>query len=103
MGKTLVSRNFFSPIVHFSTVVWTLLCIVGTWFVILKYGILLNGLIAVALTFVFAALIWAGPFLVLLILSLYVEPADARGPVTSFQELIRRGLKETASSLEEDF
>jgi len=59
--------------IYYSTLVWTIFCFTGTWFVILKYGILRDGAIAVILTFFFAAAIWAVPLIGLILLSLYVE------------------------------
>ncbi len=87
------SRSWFSPVVHYSTLAWTIFCILGAWFVILKYGILLKGLIAIVLTFLFAAGFWAIPFIGLILLSLYVDPPEESPPVVSLKELIRRGMK----------
>lgn len=87
------SRSWFSPIVHYSTLVWTIFCILGTWFVILKYGILLKGLIAIVLTFLFAAGFWIIPFTGLILLSFIVDPPEESHPYVAFRELIKRGLR----------
>ncbi len=67
-------RGWFSQIISYSMLSWTIICFIGTWFVILNYGILLNGLIAVMTTFFFAAAIWVVPLVGLILLSLWVAP-----------------------------
>ncbi len=102
MESRFFSRGFLSPIVHYSTVVWTLFCIVGTWFVILKYDILPRGLIAIGFTFLFAAAIWGGPFIGLLILSLFTDPPEHSRPILTFQELIKQGIRRGSESPGQD-
>jgi hypothetical protein len=89
------SKSWFSPIVYYSTVVWTIFCFVGTWFVILKYGLLIEGLFAVVMTFFFAAAAWAIPLMGLVLLSLYVDPQEEPPPYVPFEDLIRRGMRKS--------
>ena len=42
----------------------------------LKYGILLDGFIAVVITFLFAATVWVIPLTGLILLSLFVTPSE---------------------------
>ncbi len=92
MGKGPFSRSWFSTMFHYAALAWTVFCILGTWFVIIKYGILSDGLIATAVTFFFAAAIWALPFTGLVLLSLYVAPPEeSPAPLITFKELIKRG------------
>lgn len=93
MGTRLFSKVWFSTLVHYSTLAWTIFCIIGTWFIILKHGIILKGLSAVALTFFFAVFIWAIPFTVLIVFSLMVTPPDAPSPSVPFKTLIKRGMR----------
>ncbi len=93
MGTRLFSKVWFSTVVHYSTLAWTIFCIIGTWFIILKYGILLKGLFAVILTFFFAAFIWAIPFTMLILLSLFVTPPEEGHPSVPFKDLIKRGMR----------
>jgi len=86
------SKSWFSPIISYSILFWTIICFVGTWLVILKYGILLKGLIGIVTTFFFAAAIWAIPFTALILVSLYVNPSDESPPSVTFKELIRKGM-----------
>jgi hypothetical protein len=74
---------------------WTILCVVGTWFVILKYGILLEGLIAIVTTFFFAAILWVIPLTVLILLSLWASPEETPPSYVMFKELIKRGMKKS--------
>lgn len=84
MEKRVLRRGSFSPIISYSIFSWTILCFVGTWFIILKYGILLEGFIAVATTFFFAATAWVIPLTGLILLSLFVTPsAKSRPPSPS--------------------
>jgi hypothetical protein len=69
------SKSWFSSIISYSIFSWTIICFIGTWFVILKHGILLDGLIAVMTTFFFAATVWVIPFTGLILLSLYLTPS----------------------------
>ena len=93
MGTRLLSKGWFSTVVHYSTLAWTIFCIIGTWFIILKYGIILKGLFAVVLTFLFAAFVWAIPFTVLILLSLFVTPSEEAQPSVPFKDLIKRGVR----------
>jgi hypothetical protein len=86
------SKSWFSPVISYSILSWTILCFIGTWFVILKYGILLEGLIAIITTFFFAATIWVIPLTGLIILSLYVTSSEESSPPVMFKELIRKGM-----------
>jgi hypothetical protein len=93
MGTKLFSKVWFSTVIHYSTLAWTIFCIIGTWFIILKYGILLKGLFGVLLTFFFAAFIWAIPFTALILLSLFVTPSEDPPPSVEFKDLIKRGMR----------
>ncbi len=75
MEATGLGRSRFSPLIVYSIVVWTILCFMGTWFIILGYGILRGGLVATLVTFFFAAVIWAIPVAGLALLYLYAIPA----------------------------
>ncbi len=68
-------KSWFSQVISYSIISWTIICFIGTWFVIMNYGILLDGLIAVMTTFFFAAVIWVVPFMGLVFLSLWAAPA----------------------------
>jgi hypothetical protein len=75
MEKRVFRKSRFSQVISYLILSWTILCFIGTWFVILNYGILLNGFIAVMTTFFFAAVIWVIPFAGLVLLSLWVPSA----------------------------
>jgi len=92
METRAFSKGWFSPIISYSILSWTIICFIGTWFVILKYGILFGGLIAVMTTFLFAAAIWVIPLTGLILLSLYVTPPENPPPSVRFVELIRKGM-----------
>lgn len=92
METRVFSKSWFSLIISYSILVWTIICIIGTWFIILKYGVLLKGLIAVVTTFFFAAAIWVIPLTGLILLSLYVTPPEESPPSVMFKELIRKGM-----------
>ncbi len=96
METRVFSRSWFSLIISYSILAWTILCIIGTWFVILKYGILMEGLIAIVTTFFFAATFWVIPLTGLIFLSLWVTPADESPRHVMFKELIRRGMRRGA-------
>lgn len=76
METRVLRKSWLSPIISYSILVWTFLCFLGTWFVILKYGILFEGLIAVVITFFFAATLWVIPLTGLILLSLFVNPSE---------------------------
>jgi hypothetical protein len=89
-------RSRFSSFVYYSMLVWTILCFIGTWVVILKYGILLKGLAALAMTFFFAAALWMIPLSGLILLSLYIAPREESPPAVMFKELIRKGMSSSS-------
>lgn len=76
METRVLRKNWFSPVISYSILSWTILCFIGTWFVILKYGILLDGFIAVVITFLFAATLWVIPLTGLILLSVFVTPSE---------------------------
>lgn len=76
METRVLRKNWFSPVISYSILSWTTLCFIGTWFVILKYGILLDGFIAVVITFLFAATLWVIPLTGLILLSVFVTPSE---------------------------
>jgi glucan phosphoethanolaminetransferase (alkaline phosphatase superfamily) len=92
MGTSVLRKSWFSPIISYSMLSWTILCFVGTWFIILRYGILLEGLIAVVITFFFAATVWVIPLTGLILLSLFVTPSEESRPFVMFKELIQKGM-----------
>ena len=92
METKVFSKSWFSPIISYSILTWTIICFIGTWFVILKYGILLEGLIAIMTTFFFGATLWVIPLTGLILLSLYVAPSEESRPSVTFKELIRKGM-----------
>ena len=75
---------------------WSIICLIGTWFIILKYGILLEGIFAVGMTFLFAFAFWAIVLAVLILLSLFITPPEEPTPSIRFEELIRRGMKHSS-------
>jgi len=93
METRVFSKSWFSFIISYLILGWTVICIIGTWFIILKYGILLKGLIAVVTTFFFAAAIWVIPLTGLILLSLFVTPPEESPPSVMFKELIRKGMR----------
>ena len=93
METRVFSKSWFSPIISYSILSWTMICFIGTWFVILRYGILLEGLIAIMTTFFFAAALWFIPLAGLILLSLYVTPSEESPPTVMFKELIRKGVR----------
>ncbi len=96
METRAFSKSWFSPIISYSILSWTIICFIGTWFVILKYGILLEGLIAVVTTFFFGATIWVIPLTGLILLSLYVTPSEESPPSVMFKELLKRGMRRSS-------
>ncbi len=93
MGTRLFSKEWFSTLVHYVTLAWTIFCIIGTWFFILTYGILQQGLLAVILFFLFAAGIWAIPLAGLICLSLWASPPDGTISSVPFKDLIKKGMR----------
>lgn len=74
METRTFKKEWVSQMISYSILSWTMVCFIGTWFIILNYGILLNGLIAIMTTFFFAAVIWVVPFMGLVLLSLWAVP-----------------------------
>ncbi len=68
-------KSWFWQVISYSVLSWTIICFIGTWFIILNYGILLDGLVAVMTTFLFAGVIWLVPVSGLLLVSLWLDPA----------------------------
>ncbi len=68
-------KSWFWQVISYSVLTWTIICFIGTWFIILNYGILLDGLVAVMTTFLFAGVIWIVPVSGLLLVSLWLDPA----------------------------
>ena len=93
METRVFSKSWFSLIISYSMLAWTIICVIGTWFVILKYGILLEGLIAIVTTFFFASTIWMIPLTGLILLSLWVSPAETPPTYFTFKELIKKGMR----------
>ena len=97
MEMRIFSKSWCSTVVHYLTLAWTIFCIIGTWFVIIKYGILLMGLIAMVVTFFFAGVVWIIPLTGLILLSLYMDMAPEKSPsFITFKELIERGMRRSS-------
>ncbi|MEW6376966.1 MAG: hypothetical protein AB1502_14385 [Thermodesulfobacteriota bacterium] len=94
MKRRVFSKIWFSSIINYSILFWTIICFIGTWVIIIKYGILLEGLIATAMTFFFATIVWGIPFAGLILLSLFVTPIEKPVYFVMFKELIKRGMEE---------
>ena len=92
MEKRLFSKSWFSLIISYSILFWTIICLIGTWFVVLKYGILLKGLIAIMMTLFFATTLWVIPLSGLILLSFFVTPSDEPHHFVMFKDLIRKGM-----------
>ncbi len=75
-----LTRSLLSPVLFYTILVWTAFCTIGTWFIILKYGIILKGLIAVITTLFFGIVIWAIPFSGLVLFYLAVMPTAEPAP-----------------------
>jgi hypothetical protein len=93
METRVFRKGWFSATISYLILSWTVLCFLGTWFVILRYGILLEGLIAVVITFFFAATVWVIPLTGLILLSLFVTPSEETRPFVMFKELIQKGME----------
>jgi len=74
MESRPLTKNLLSPILFYTILAWTALCVMGTWFIILKYGILMKGFIAAVTTLFFGTVIWAIPFSGLVLFYLYIRP-----------------------------
>lgn len=95
METRVFSRSWFSSVISYSMLFWTIICFTGTWYVILRYGIFMNDAIAIVATFFFAATIWTIPLTGLMLLSLYITPSEGSAPSVTFKELIQKGMKRT--------
>jgi len=94
MENRVLSRSWFSSLILYSMLIWTFICFIGTWFVIIKYEILFKGFIALVMTFFFAAVIWILLLAGLILLSLFVTPTEEPVYFVMFKELIKRGMEE---------
>jgi len=94
METRMFSKSWVSTIIYYSMLVWTAICFIGTWVVILKYGILLEGAFAVGMTFFIAIFFWAILLTVLILLTLFIGPSEEPPPSIMFKELIRRGMRQ---------
>ncbi len=94
MGEKGVDKGRYSSIILYSILAWTIICFLGTWFVILSYGIFLKGLIATAVTLFFGVAIWAVPLTAMLISDLCLAPPEKSPPSVMFKDLIRKGMRE---------
>ncbi len=92
MEKRGPKRSLASPIIRCAILIWTILCFLGTIYFILRYGILLQGLVATVVTLLFATIIWIFPFLGLALVYFYFTPTD-RAPAVMFQDLLREGIR----------
>jgi hypothetical protein len=97
MNTKLFSRSRLSALVHFLMLFWSLTCFIGTWFIIIKYKILFEGFAALAMTFLFGAFIWVVPLGGLIIMSLYVSPAEEEPHYAMFKDLIKKGMRSQKS------
>src|SRR3990172_6182584 len=69
-----LTRSFLTPIRFYTILAWTAFCVIGTLFIILKYGIILKGFIAAVMTLFFGTVIWAIPFSGLVLFYLSIKP-----------------------------
>ncbi len=92
------SKSRISSMAYYSTLLWTVFCFVGTWFIFLKYGILNNGLIAIVLILLFVFTLWSVPFLGLILLSFYVSPTEDSLATLSFRDLLKKAVNGGAGS-----
>ncbi|MEW6374949.1 MAG: hypothetical protein AB1502_04065 [Thermodesulfobacteriota bacterium] len=92
METKMFSKSWVSSIINYSILIWTIICFIGTWVIIIKYGILLEGLIALVVTFFFAAIIWAIPFAGFILLTLFVTPPEEPSHYMMFRDLIKKPL-----------
>ena len=97
METGVFSKSWFSSVILYSMLAWTIICFIGTWFVILKYRILFEELITIVVTFFFAVAIWGIPLIVgLILLSDYLTPPEESPPYVMFRELIKRGMRRSS-------
>ena len=95
METRVLGKSWFSSIIDYSILFWTIIGFIGTWIVIIKYEILFKGFIALVMTFFFAAAIWAIPFAGLILLSLYVTSPEEPLPCVMFKDMIKKGLRQS--------
>jgi len=95
MENDQVKQDRLPSMIHYAMIGWTIICFLGTWFIILRYGIFLEGLIAIVVTLFFAAAIWMVPLIGLIVLSLHVAPSEESPPCVEFKELIKKGLRKS--------
>jgi len=99
METRVISKSRLSTIIHYSMLIWTIVCFIGTWVVILTYGILKKGLIGLMLTFFIAAAFWVIPLVGLIVLSLSVTPAEEPLQFVKFKDLIRKGMRGSSAEM----
>ncbi len=75
METRAFGKSRFWHVISYSVLFWTIICFIGTWFVILNYGIILEGLVALITTFIFAGVIWIVPVSGAVLISLLLDPA----------------------------
>ena len=95
METRAFGKSRFSSLINYAILIWTVICFIGTWLIILKYGVLWRGLIGVVVTFFFAAAIWAIPVAGLILLSLYATPPQEPSRLVMFQDMIRKRMKQS--------
>ncbi len=93
METRLFSRGWFTNIISYSSIVWTIFCFIGAWFVIFKYDVLRGGSIETVMIFLFAAAIWAILFAGLIFLSLCLTPSEEPSYYVMFKDLIKKGIR----------
>jgi uncharacterized RDD family membrane protein YckC len=75
-----LTRSLLSPILFYTILAWTAFCLIGTWFIILKCGLIFKGFIAAVMTLFFGTVIWAIPFSGLVLFYLYIGPRSEPSP-----------------------
>jgi len=96
METRVFSKSWFSSIILYSMLFWTIICFIGTWIVIIKYDILWKGFIAMVVTFLFAAVIWILLLAGLILLSLFVTPTEGQLSFIMFKDLIKKGMERSS-------
>jgi len=94
METRIFKKSWLSPVIFYTILAWTMVCFIGTWFVILQYGIFLEGFIATVMTLFFATMIWAIPFTGLLISDLCFTSGEKPSDSMMFKDLIRKRMRE---------
>ncbi len=95
METRVFRKGWFSSIIDYSILVWSIFCFIGTWFIIIKYEILMKGMVALVMTFFFAAIIWVIVLAGLIFLSFFVTPPEEPYPVM-FKDMIKKGMRQTS-------